>query len=945
MKIGVYVCECGINIAKTVDVEKVTESAKSLPFVAISRYYKYVCSEPGQALIKKDIKELKLDRVVVASCSPRMHEPTFRNACKEAGLNQYCFEMANIREHCSWVHENKKEATEKAIELVRGAVHKSIYLEPLSTKDVNIIPKALVIGGGIAGIQSALDIADAGHKVYLVEKEPSIGGRMAQLDKTFPTLDCSACILTPKMVDAARNPNIELITYSEIAGVEGYIGNFKVKVKKKSKYVDWTKCNGCGECIKHCPVKVLNEFDMGLGTRTAIYIPFPQSVPLKYTIDKKGISPCTNACPAGVHAQGYIALISQGKFKEALALIREKNPFPAICGRVCHHPCEDECNRKELEEPIAIRALKRFASDYVRQQGEEPVEHVVPTTEKKVAVVGAGPSGLTCALNLLELGYQVTIFESSNKPGGMLLSCLPEYRIPKELAEYDINRIIKRGITMKINTSVGKDVTLSSLKKEFDAIYIAIGMQEPAKLQIEGSDAKGVLYGLEFLREAKAGKLPKDLGINVIVIGGGNVAVDCAKTALRLGAKEVNIVCLETRDLSSWDRMPAHDWEIEEAEEEGVVINHSLGPKRILTENGKITGLETIACVSVYDKDKKFAPKFDAKKPSPIIKGDTIIIAIGQRSNLTGFEELESVRGLIKVDTNTLQTSEKGIFAGGDIVRGPVSVVEAIADGNLAATSIDRYLKGESLELRKEEKHVVKIEEVDITKVEKRKRARIPKLPPKERKDNFKEIELTLTEQQAIEESKRCLNCAVCSECKECEKYCEPKAILHEQKEEIIELDVGTIVVATGYDLLDATSKPEYGYNGKNVITGLEFERLCSASGPTGGEIVINGSKPKNVVLIQCVGSREREGNQYCSRVCCMYTAKQAHLVRDKLPDANVTIFYTDVRAFGKGFEEFYNRVQAEGVKYLRRDLEDPIQVIPNGGSIVVKAKNYEDIK
>jgi len=303
MKIGVYVCQCGINIAATVDVEKVAEQIGTHPDVAVSRFYKYMCSDPGQELIRKDIKEMKLDRVVVASCSPRMHEPTFRNVLEEAGLNPYCFEMVNIREHCSWVHVDKEKATAKAMELVTGAVARAAFLEPLEKKEVSVIPKALVIGGGIAGIQAALEIAEKGFKTYLVERNPSIGGRMAQLDKTFPTLDCSACILTPKMVDVARHPNIELLTYSEIESVEGYIGNFKVKVKKKPRYVDIEKCVGCGLCAESCRLhgRVPNEFDMNMSKRSAIYVPFPQAVPLKYTIDPEYcISLRTGKC--GDHA-------------------------------------------------------------------------------------------------------------------------------------------------------------------------------------------------------------------------------------------------------------------------------------------------------------------------------------------------------------------------------------------------------------------------------------------------------------------------------------------------------------------------------------------------------------------------------------------------------------------------------------------------------------------
>jgi len=285
LRIGVYVCHCGLNIAGSVDCEQVAEFAATLPYVVLAKDNRYTCSDQGQELIKKDIGEHKLNRVVVASCSPRLHEPTFRRACEEAGLNKYLFEMANIREHCSWVHLYEKEAaTEKAKDLVRMAVAKVALSEPETESVVPIIPKVLVIGGGVAGIQAALDLADTGYKVYLVEKESSIGGRMAQIDKIFPTMDCSICILAPKMSDAGRHPNIELLTNSDILEVKGYIGNFKVKVLKKPRYV--TKdCSACGDCVKVCPVTSPNEFDVGLATRHAIYTPFAQAVPSTYIID------------------------------------------------------------------------------------------------------------------------------------------------------------------------------------------------------------------------------------------------------------------------------------------------------------------------------------------------------------------------------------------------------------------------------------------------------------------------------------------------------------------------------------------------------------------------------------------------------------------------------------------------------------------------------------
>ena len=328
VRIGVYVCHCGSNIAGTVDVFDVAAHAATLPHVAVAREYKYMCSSTGQEMIKRDIEEFKLNRVVVASCSPRMHEPTFRAALAEAGLNPYLLTMANIREHCSWITKDRAVGTAKAKTLVSGAVHRVAWQEPLAVREVPVLPVTVVVGGGIAGIQAALSIAEAGYQVFLVEKETSIGGRMAQLDKTFPTLDCSACILTPKMVQVARHPNITLLTNAEIADVSGYVGNFKVRVKQKPRYVEVGKCSGCGECAAVCPVSVPHEFDQLLSRRKAIHRLFPQAIPGAFAIDKKGVPPCRAACPAGVNVQGYVALIGAGKYAEALDLIRRQLPFP-----------------------------------------------------------------------------------------------------------------------------------------------------------------------------------------------------------------------------------------------------------------------------------------------------------------------------------------------------------------------------------------------------------------------------------------------------------------------------------------------------------------------------------------------------------------------------------------------------------------------------------------
>ncbi len=307
VRTGVYICHCGSNIAGTVDVSQVSQYADSLDSVVVARHYRFMCSEPGQDLIKQDIKNLDLNRVVVASCSPQMHEPTFRHVCEEAGLNRYLFQMANIREHCSWVTGDHGEATAKAKALVGAAVRRVFYHQPLEIKEVPVNPNTLVVGGGIAGIQAALDIANSYHKVYLVEREPSIGGHMIQLDKTFPTLDCSACILTPKMSDVGSHPFIDLMSYSEVEEVSGYVGNFKVKIRRKARYVDEDKCIGCGVCQEKCPWKVSSEFEVGLGQRKVIYTPFPQAVPNVPVIDRQNCvyfqkgkcRACEKFCEAG----------------------------------------------------------------------------------------------------------------------------------------------------------------------------------------------------------------------------------------------------------------------------------------------------------------------------------------------------------------------------------------------------------------------------------------------------------------------------------------------------------------------------------------------------------------------------------------------------------------------------------------------------------------------
>jgi heterodisulfide reductase subunit A len=936
-RVGVYICHCGTNIAGTVDVAAVAETVGGLPGVAVARHYPYMCSEPGQEIIKKDIQELGLERVVVAACSPRMHEPTFQRVLAEAGLNSYYLQIANVREQCSWITDDCPTATTKASRLIRAAVSRVGYQERLEPRYAPVTPAALVVGGGIAGIQAALSIAGAGYKVYLVEKNPSIGGRMAQLDKTFPTLDCSACILTPKMVNVARHPNVELLTYSEVEAVSGYVGNFNVTVTRKPRYVDVKACTGCGECVAVCPVKVPDEFDMKLRQRTAIYREFAQAVPSAYVIDKQP-SPCRSACPAHIPVQGYIALIAQGLFKEAVELLRQYIPFPAVCGRVCPAPCETACKRANLDEALAIRGLKRFVADYVAEEyGRPRGEPVVRRYDETVAIVGAGPSGLAAAYDLVRVGYGVTVFEAAPVAGGMLALGIPAYRLPRKVLSEEIDYIRQMGVDIRLNTAVGTDLTLEALTRQYHAVFLAVGASRSARLGIPGENLTGVMQGLDFLRDVNLGR-QVTIGQRVAVIGGGNTAVDAARTALRLGAQSVTIIYRRSRA-----EMPAIASEVAAAEQEDVHLRLLAAPVEVLGHQSKVVGLRCIR-MELGEPDAS-----GRRRPVPVpgsefdLDVDTVIAAIGQSVDLAMWGQSVPINrwGTIEVDPETMATSIPGIFAGGDAATGPATVIEAIATGKRAAESIHRYLRGQDmLAGRRLESEWPRPETIEVTipKTSTPKpRAIMPELLANTRARSFKEVELGFTADVAVTEAARCLNCAICSECQRCVTVCGRNAINHDMREEKVELNVGTIILATGHDFFDASRLPQYNYGRfPNVLESMEFERMCSAGGPTGGKVLTTERVvPRRVAVIHCVGSRDINAQPYCSRLCCMHAMKQAHLVRERT-GADVYEFYIDIRAAGKGYEEFYERVQREGVIFVRgRGAE----VMQRGGQLVVKAE------
>jgi len=497
--------------------------------------------------------------------------------------------------------------------------------------------------------------------------------------------------------------------------------------------------------------------------------------------NKRNLPPCRAACPAGVNVQGYIALLQQGKFKEAVELIRKSIPFPAICGRVCFSPCQDACSRKNIDQPVGIRYLKRLAADIEREQGRIKPDAIPKTHSEKVAIVGAGPAGLTAAYELAKLGYPVTVFERMPEPGGMMRYCIPDYRLQKYVVANEIAYIQDLGVEIKTGVEFGKDVQLDTLRNEgYKAIFIANGAQLSRKLDIPGEDLEGVFHAVEFLRHVSLGKTI-DVGEKVAVIGGGNSAIDAACTSLRLGAKEVKILYRRSRK-----EMPALPHEIETAKEEGVEFHFLVTPKQIIGEMGRV---KVIECLRMELGE----PDASGRRHPVSIQGsehtyhvDTIIAAIGQLPETSCLPSilLDERERAISVDPLTLETKIPGVFAGGDIATGPASIIEAIAAGKRAAVSIDRYLNGEDLKIGREEK----IEETtwvkDWEKITKKpERYTLTHIDIGRQKVSFEKADelLIKIKELATSEARRCLECGPCTECLGSEELCEAdKAVVDE---------------------------------------------------------------------------------------------------------------------------------------------------------------------
>lgn len=517
-------------------------------------------------------------------------------------------------------------------------------------------------------------------------------------------------------------------------------------------------CTGCGTCVNSCPCDVI-RVDALVG-------------------DVEEFPPCRLGCPAGVNIRAYISLLKEDRVEEAINILRENLPFAAITGRVCPYFCESECARADVDEAVNIRSLERFVGDHWLKEKAQPVRKLYAA---KVAIIGSGAAGLAAAYELAKMGYPVTVFEAMPVLGGMLRLGVPEYRLPRDVLDAQINYIQDMGVEFKTNIAIGKDLTLEDLKSEgYQAAFLAIGAQLSTKLEINGTELDGVLWGLDFLNDVNF-KQQANVKGRVLVIGGGNVAIDIALIALRSGAKEVRLACLECAE-----EMPANEDEITQAIDEGVAINVSWGPKRILGDNGKVTGMELVHCVSVFDTNGVFNPSFD-EQTTKTIEADMVILAIGQSADLSLVPEgvKTTGKGTIQVDPVTLQTNLPMLFAGGDVVSGPESVVQAISSGKKAAVSIDRYLRGEDLKAGRDERPR-RVRRIPKEGIEKKARQATPLLPVEQRRGNFKEVQSRFTWEAARQEAQRCMTCGSqaiikyvddCMCCDSCEYDCPVDAI------------------------------------------------------------------------------------------------------------------------------------------------------------------------
>ena len=656
---------------------------------------------------------------------------------------------------------------------------------------------ALIIGSGAAGLQAALDLADAGIQVHLVEASPFLG--------RAGSADVPQHIWNARLLEIIKHPNIHTWTNTtlEHTAGEGKDGSSHVTLHIQPRYVDISLCTACGECTAVCPIELGDISE----THKAIYL---DGQPGCMTIDKQGIAPCREACPVGQRAQGYIALIRQQRYADAYWAIRREHPFPSVCGRVCNHRCEDVCTRGRYDEAVNIMGLKRFVADWAYAHRHElaglndkslvgtPFQHQPPPTGKKIAIIGAGPAGLTAALDLVRLGHSVTVFDALPVAGGMMRVGIPPHRLPTELLDWEVQQIVDEGVALKLETWI--DDIPGLLANGYDAALIATGAHSSKKLPIRNSNHPDNWLSLNVLRKVRLGQKVDVEGKKVVVLGGGNVALDTARTVLRLGAASVCMACLEPRG-----EMPGFEWEVAVAEEEGVEIRPGRTFKEIVVKDEKIIGVQCAEIV--FHGFKGGRPLLeDIPGTEHVLPADLVIWAIGQGPDFSFLPQDGSINTRFPVGIQSdeaMMTSMPGVFVAGDVHRGVTFfVVDAIKEGHNAALSIDRYLRGDQSVHMASLPPAVRLSEEQIQSrlqqqgISPQARIQISSIPVHERIHNFREVDLTLTEAEALAEAERCLRCANCSECLECQAACPRTAINHEMLPNQISLEVGVIITA-----------------------------------------------------------------------------------------------------------------------------------------------------
>ncbi|HOD00530.1 MAG TPA: FAD-dependent oxidoreductase, partial [Myxococcota bacterium] len=726
---------------------------------------------------------------------------------------------------------------------------------------------------------------------------------------------------------------------------------------KEPRFVIAENCTGCLQCEVVCPEVRSDAYNEDLADRKVAYIPFNLANPRIASIERKGVSaPCIAGCPGGVKPYGYVSLVRAGQFEDAMDLHLEDVPLPGCLGRACYAPCQAECTRASLEGPVDMRRIKRFFADdyYAKHLEPKPREKAAPTG-RRVAIVGSGPAGLTAAYALALRGHEVVIFEAAPLPGGMMRLTLPEFRLPNHVVDRDVKNVTALGVEIRCNTRV---TDLNSLKEQgFDAVFMATGTHDSTRLRAPGADLDGIVNCLDILRESKIGQKRDLTGKKVMVVGGGNTAMDSARTAIRLGSDKVTVVYRR-----SLHEMPAFEMERHEALEEGVEFAVLCNPVAFSGENGRVTSATLI-------RMELGEPGPDGRRQPVEVKGseyklpvDLVIEAIGLSPGTGAFKDQLELRRdrTIAADERTLQTGVPWVFAGGDAVTGPTSIIEAVGQGRRAAFYMDKWLAGQDLTAFEYGDTLPAVDKQTLLS-----RHDIPSAETlaekfrdgRSRIVDFDDIESTFTASEAVRSASRCMDCSNCRECHQCVVACPAYAIDFSQKKQVMNVKADAVVLSTGYDLWDPAEKPHYHSRQlPNVITSMQMERLIAPTRPFNAVLRPgDGKVPDNIAYVLCAGSRDvsldnyrtcpgaSRNSQICSQICCMYSAKQAQLLMGALPLADITVYYMDIRAFGKNYEEFFQQSKGMGISFVKGRVAKITDDGKGRGDVILRVEDVEN--